>query len=337
MTRQWPCSHCTTRGRRSGLPRRRTHGGAHRPLERESPPAGSPVPDERDTSGPHHRSGARVGREPDVQVLVHASVPRGRVSALAQRYVSVVEELLIPGARFEPRHRQILTGYLDGVEDSLRFTILIHQLVAEVCARFGDRDGAAEHIAAAVDAGLVNRGWLRNTARCCAMCAPSRGSPRRGWASIPAARLPRATSSLAATRRCRGTATGRSAGAVRPSPSSDRTDPRLTGSAIDVVVEAIDEGSAQDQRIGMEPSLLPLPLGNPGATRTNRSAQTAHEPREESLADFSRGPLDDTPPNGGFIELRETGLRTVGFRHDQRLVPVVTCVNPFAVRGLTSQ
>jgi TolB-like protein len=105
---------------------------------------------------------ARVGREPDVQVLVHASVPRGRVSALAQRYVSVVEELLIPGARFEPRHRQILTGYLDGVEDSLRFTILIHQLVAEVCARFGDRDGAAEHIAAAVDAGLVDRGWLEH-------------------------------------------------------------------------------------------------------------------------------------------------------------------------------
>ena len=95
------------------------------------------------------------------RALLRRAPPLHRVSTLGQRYVSVVTELLHPDARFVPRHRVALEGYLEEIQDSLRFTVLIHQLVAEVCGRFGDRVGAETHVTSAVDAGLVDLGWLQ--------------------------------------------------------------------------------------------------------------------------------------------------------------------------------
>ncbi len=92
--------------------------------------------------------------------LLRRAPPLDQVSALGQRYVSVVSELLRPGVDYQSRHRLTLEGYLDEIQDSLRFTVLIHQLIAEVCATCGDGAGAAEHVEAAVAAGLVDLGWL---------------------------------------------------------------------------------------------------------------------------------------------------------------------------------
>jgi serine/threonine protein kinase len=94
------------------------------------------------------------------RVLLALAPPLHRVSALGQRYVAVVTQLFQPGARLLASHRASLEAYLDEIQDSLRFTVLIHQLVAEVCARFGDRSGAEEQVASAVAAGLVDLGWL---------------------------------------------------------------------------------------------------------------------------------------------------------------------------------